>query len=140
MIKLDELGHPAARQYTLPHTIAWSERVDAADAFNFVTPEYNHSYSPALKNAIDFLKQEWDHTPVGFVSYGASAAGTRGVAALDSVLSFMGMRKVAPSVDISSVGTRVVTDTFVAEAREVETLTAQLAQLTSYSELFVTVR
>jgi NAD(P)H-dependent FMN reductase len=137
---MDEPGHPAARQYTKPHTISWSERVDAADAFIFVTPEYNHSFSPALKNAMDFLKQEWDNKPVGFVSYGASAAGTRGVAGLDSVLGFMGMRKVSPSVDISAVWTRVVDGKFIAEEREVEILTAQLAQLKSYSELFASVR
>ncbi|MET0828740.1 MAG: NAD(P)H-dependent oxidoreductase, partial [Microbacterium sp.] len=56
---MDEPNHPRLRQYTKPHTIAWSERVDAADAFLFVTPEYNYSSSPALKNAIDFLNQEW---------------------------------------------------------------------------------
>src|SRR5687768_16591975 len=45
---LDEPNHPSKRQYTKPHTIAWSERVDAADSFIFVTPEYNHSYAPVL--------------------------------------------------------------------------------------------
>src|SRR4051812_24681437 len=56
---MDEPSHPAKRQYTFEHTIAWSERVDAADAFVFVAPEYNHSYSPVLKNALDYLSQEW---------------------------------------------------------------------------------
>jgi NAD(P)H-dependent FMN reductase len=137
---MDEPAHPITRQYTKPHTIAWSERVDAADAFIFVTPEYNHSYSPALKNAMDFLKQEWNHKPVGFVSYGGSSAGTRGVAALDSVINALGMRKVSPAIDISGPWARIANDTFAAEERQVEMLTAQLAQLKSYSELFATVR
>ena len=84
---MDEPQHPAKRQYTHDHTKAWSERVDAADAFILVSPEYNHSYGPALKNALDYLAQEWKHKPVGVVSYGGVSGGTRGVAALDPVLA-----------------------------------------------------
>lgn len=137
---MDEPVPPAKRQYTKPHTIAWSERVDAADAFIFVTPEYNHSFSPVLKNAIDFLKQEWANKPVGFVSYGAAAAGARGVTALEPVLVALGMRKVSSSVEISAVWTRVVDGTFLAEEHEVDTLTAQIAQLMSYSDIYAGVR
>jgi NAD(P)H-dependent FMN reductase len=137
---MDEPAHPMAREYTKPHTIAWSERVDAADAFIFVTPEYNHSFSPALKNAMDFLKHEWDHKPVGFVSYGGSSSGTRGVAALDSVLGALGMRKVSPTIDISGPWNHLSNGTFAADERQVETLIAQLAQLKSNSARFATVR
>jgi NAD(P)H-dependent FMN reductase len=49
-------------------------RLLPADAFVFVTPEYNHGYSAALENAIDHLYNEWQHKPVGFVSYGATPA------------------------------------------------------------------
>lgn len=80
---LDEPNHPRLRQYTQPHTFAWSERVDAADAFVFVTPEYNYGYPATLKNAIDFLHQEWQYKPVGFVAYGGVAAGTPVTAAAD---------------------------------------------------------
>ena len=44
----------------------------------FVTPEYNHSISGALKNAIDFLFGEWNNKAAGFVSYGG-AGGARAV-------------------------------------------------------------
>ena len=67
---LDEPGHPIARQYQHPHTVAWSETIDRGDAFVLVHPEYNHSYNAALKNALDFLHVEWNYKPVGFVSYG----------------------------------------------------------------------
>ncbi len=50
---LDEPNHPRLRQYTNPHTHEWSAKVDGADAFVFVTPEYNHGYPASLKNAID---------------------------------------------------------------------------------------
>lgn len=74
---MDEPNHPRLRQYIQEHTRRWSARVDAADAFVFVTPEYNHGTPPVLKNAIDYLHWEWAYKPVGFVSYGGVSAGTR---------------------------------------------------------------
>ena len=61
--------------------------MDAADAFVFVTPEYNHGYPASLKNAIDYLHHEWRYKPVGFVSYGGVAAGTRSVEQLQQVVT-----------------------------------------------------
>ena len=84
---MDEPNHPRLRQYTRGHTREWSEQVDAADAFVFVTPEYNHGYPASLKNAIDFLHHEWRFKPVGFVSYGGVAAGTRSVEQLQQVVT-----------------------------------------------------
>src|SRR5437588_1030006 len=83
---LDEPHHPRLRRYTQDHTYAWSEMVDAADAFVFVTSEYNHGYPASLKNAIDFLNHEWKDKPVGFVSYGGVSAGTRAVQQLKQVV------------------------------------------------------
>ncbi len=97
---LDEPAHPRLRQYTQPHTQAWSAIVQDADAFVFVTPEYNHSYPPALKNAIDYLHHEWKDKSVGFVSYGGVAAGTRAVQHLKPVVSVLKMIPVAESVNI----------------------------------------
>ena len=79
---VDEPNHPRLRKYTQPHTRKWSEIVDAADAFAFVMPEYNYSFTAPLKNAIDYLHQEWQYKPVGLVSYGGVSAGTRAAAAL----------------------------------------------------------
>ena len=76
---LDEPEPPSGNNYTHEHSKAWSKRIDEADGFIFVTPEYNHSYSPVLKNAIDFLFREWHYKPVAFVSYGAHAGGARAV-------------------------------------------------------------
>ncbi|OEU85652.1 FMN reductase [Streptomyces abyssalis] len=52
-------------------------KLAAADAFVVVTPEYNHSTSPALKNAIDWYLDEWKTKPVGLVSYGGQGGGLR---------------------------------------------------------------
>src|SRR5258707_13612660 len=76
---LDEPHHPIHRNYTKPHTIAWSKRVDAADAILIVTPEYNYGMPGSLKNAFDFLSHEWNYKPVAFVSYGGMSGGMRSV-------------------------------------------------------------
>jgi NAD(P)H-dependent FMN reductase len=64
-----------------------SQRLDAADAFVVVTPEYNHSYPAALKNAIDWHYREWKFKPVAFVSYGAGSGGIRAVEQLRLVFA-----------------------------------------------------
>ncbi|MGH3656573.1 MAG: NADPH-dependent FMN reductase, partial [Micromonosporaceae bacterium] len=45
--------------YEMPHTKAWSDTIARYDAYLFVTPEYNRSIPGPLKNAIDYLYQEW---------------------------------------------------------------------------------
>src|SRR3989442_6882113 len=65
-------------QYSKSHTKAWAAKIASFDGYVFVTPEYNHSISGALKNAIDFLFREWNDKAAGFVSYGG-AGGARAV-------------------------------------------------------------
>ena len=88
---LDEPMPPSRHQYSKPHTKIWSEKIASFDAFIFVTPEYNHGTSAALKNAIDYLFREWNNKAAGFVSYG-SAGGAR---AVESLRLVMGEVKVA---------------------------------------------
>ena len=101
---MDEPNHPRLRRYEHQHTKDWSARVDAADAFVFVTPEYNHSFNAPLKNAIDFLHAEWAYKPVGFVSYGGVAAGTRALQMLKPVVGALKMTPVVEAVNIPFVG------------------------------------
>jgi NAD(P)H-dependent FMN reductase len=97
---LDEPHHPRLGQYTQEHTRAWSRRVQAADAVVLVTPEYNHGYPAALKNALDYLHAEWRDKPVGFVSYGGAAAGTRAVQQLKPVVAALRMVTVFEAVHV----------------------------------------
>ena len=97
---LDEPMPPSMNQYTKPHTKAWAKRIDSLDAFVFVTPEYNHSTSGALKNAIDFLFREWNDKAAGFVSYGA-AGGTRAVEHLRLVAGELKIADVRAQVALS---------------------------------------
>lgn len=64
-----------------------SPRLAAADAFVFVTPEYNHSFPASLKNAIDWHNEQWHAKPVAFVSYGGLSGGLRAVEQLRVVMA-----------------------------------------------------
>jgi NAD(P)H-dependent FMN reductase len=97
---LDEPNHPRLRNYVNRHTHEWSAMVDAADAFAFVTPEYNHGYPASLKNAIDYLHHEWRFKPVGFISYGGVAAGTRSVEQLQQVVTAVKLTPVIEQVNV----------------------------------------
>ncbi|MEV0143523.1 MULTISPECIES: NAD(P)H-dependent oxidoreductase [unclassified Nonomuraea] len=84
---LPVLGQPPSSQEARELLAAVSPRMAAADAFVIVTPEYNHSFPAALKNAIDWHGTEWQAKPVAFVSYGAFSAGLRAVEQLRLVLA-----------------------------------------------------
>jgi len=131
---MDEPNHPRLHEYTHAHTIAWSERVAAADAFVFVTPEYNHSFSPALKNALDYLSAEWWRKPVGFVSYGGASGGSRGVAVLASTVQSLGLVRTGSNIEIGFIGTRIVDGEFAAQEKEEAILGNMLAELPALSD------
>lgn len=95
---LDEANHPRLGRYEHDHTKAWSARIERADAIVLVTPEYNSGYPASLKNAIDYLYGEWQDKPVGFVSYGGVAAGTRAVQQLKQVVTTLKMTPVLEAV------------------------------------------
>jgi NAD(P)H-dependent FMN reductase len=101
---MDEPNHPRLRQYTHEHTKRWSATVDRADAFVIVHPEYNYSFNAAIKNAVDYLHQEWADKPVGFVSYGGISGGLRATQALKQVVTTLRMVPVVEAVPIPLVG------------------------------------
>ncbi|WP_155338626.1 NADPH-dependent FMN reductase [Acrocarpospora corrugata] len=97
---LDEINSPIMGQYTQPHTLEWARKIASFDGFIMVTPEYNHSTSGALKNAIDFLYAEWNNKAVGFVSYGA-LGGARAVEHLRLIAGELQMADVRAQVALS---------------------------------------
>lgn len=97
---LDEANHPRMQKYEKEHTKKWSATISNADAFIFVTPEYNFGYPATLKNALDFLYNEWNYKPVGFVSYGGLSGGTRSVQAIKQVVTAMKMVPLVEGVNI----------------------------------------
>ena len=97
---LDEPKHPRFRDYQHAHTKAWSATVQAADAFVFVTAEYNFNPPPPLLNAIDYLHAEWLYKPCGFVSYGGMSGGMRAVQTLKLVVTGLKMMPMFEAVTI----------------------------------------
>jgi NAD(P)H-dependent FMN reductase len=97
---LDEPVPPSRGQYSHEHTKAWSAKIASFDAYVFVTPEYNHGTSGALKNAIDYLYREWNDKAAGFVSYG-SVGGVRAVEQLRLVMGELQVADVRAQVSLS---------------------------------------
>jgi NAD(P)H-dependent FMN reductase len=91
----DEPNHPPAQEYRRARTRAWSDSVATADAFVFVTPEYNAGPPQSLLNALDYLYREWNCKPVAFVSYGGVSGGLRAVQMLKQIVTTLEMMPMA---------------------------------------------
>ena len=126
---MDEPNHPRMQEYTQPHTIEWANRVAAADAFIFVFPEYNHSYSPAIKNALDYLGHEWDRKPVSFVNWGGNSGGTRAQAALRPVVTSLGMVITHGLIEINFAGAQLEEGAFSPNEQQSTVLSLVLDEL-----------
>src|SRR3954452_18994494 len=97
---MDEPNHPRLKQYQHEHTKQWSAVIDAADAFIIVLSEYNFSIPAPIKNAFDYLCNEWKYKPVGIVSYGGVSGGLRSMQMLKQVITALNMMPILESVSI----------------------------------------
>ena len=97
---LDEPIPPSQGKYSKEHTKKWAATIASFDGYVFVTPEYNHGISGALKNAIDFLYAEWNNKAAGFVGYG-SAGAARAVEHLRLVMAEVQIATVRAQVMLS---------------------------------------
>ena len=131
---LDEPVPPSMGQYSKPHTKAWAAKVDSFDAFVFVTPEYNHGTSGALKNAIDFLFAEWNNKAAGFVGYG-SAGGVRAVEHLRLVMGEVQVATVRNQVALSLYTDFENFTTFKPDPRHEKSVNAMLDQLLAWGDV-----
>jgi NAD(P)H-dependent FMN reductase len=126
---LDEPNHPRLRQYRNPHTKAWSARVDGADAFLFVVPEYNYAMPPALLNALDYLFHEWSYKPGAFVSYGGVSGGTRSAQSAKPVLTTLKIMPIPEAVSIPFFMNSVKDGRFVGDETQAKSAVALLDEL-----------
>ena len=131
---LDEPEHPRFKRYTQQHTKDWSALVDAADAFVFVTCEYNYGYPATLKNAIDFVYQEWGHKPIGFVGYGGASGGTRAIQQLRQVAGAVQLVSVAESVIIPMFSQFLKEGTFAPPEAQEKSAHGMLDALARYAD------
>lgn len=138
---LDEPEHPRLQKYQHEHTKAWSARVDAADAFVFVTPEYNHGSPPSLLNALDYLFKEWAYKPVGLVSYGGLSGGLRSVQMTKPILSGLRMVPMVEAVTLPMFSTSIdETGVFNPGDRPANAAVAMLDELRRWSDALVSLR
>ena len=97
---MDEPNHPRLQQYQQEHTKRWSVIINAADAFIIVLGEYNFGFPAPIKNALDYLYNEWKYKPVAFVSYGGIAGGMRSMQMLKQVVTAMHMMPIVEAVNV----------------------------------------
>ncbi len=132
---LDEPLPPALGNYAHDHTRRWADTIRSFDGFVFVTPEYNHGTSAALKNAVDYLHAEWAHKAAGFVGYGGSG-GVRAVEQLRLVMGNLLVADVTAQVNLSLFSDFESVAEFVEfhpDERHVGELTALLDQVIAWS-------
>lgn len=136
---LDEPVPPSQGKYSRDHTKRWAAKIAGFDAFVFVTPEYNHSTSGALKNALDFLYAEWNNKVAGFVSYG-SAGGVRAVEHLRLIMAELQIADVRAQVTFSLATDFENYTTFKPAGHHGRTLDAMLGQVLSWGAALRSVR
>ena len=100
---LDEAAHPMAQQYVMEPTKRWSASVASADAFLFVTPEYDYFAPAALVNAVQVLMREWFYKPAGVVSYGGISGGLRSAQVLRQLLSNVNVHALPQVIPIPNL-------------------------------------
>src|SRR5699024_12874822 len=98
---MNEQHHPILEKYEKEHTKQWSAKIDQADAFIFVTAEYNHSYPAPLRNALQYFSKEWAYKAAGIVSYGGVSAGTRAFNDLKGDFSTLSVVPLVKAVHIT---------------------------------------
>ncbi|MFI1016158.1 NADPH-dependent FMN reductase [Streptomyces sp. NPDC020965] len=130
---LDEITPPSFGQYANEHTKRWAATVASFDGFVLVTPEYNHSTSAALKNAIDFLYAEWNNKAAGFVGYG-SVGGARAIEHLRGIMAEVQVATVRSQVMLSLFTDFEDFSTFKPAALHTDAVDAMLDQVVAWSD------
>ena len=88
--------------YDQPKQQEWADFIALADAFIFISPEYNHGYSPALKNALDYLAKEWQGKPAAYIGYGVTN-GSRSIDQIRQVGTQLGMVDTNAIVELRDI-------------------------------------
>lgn len=135
---LDEVIPAGAKMYANDHTKAWGAKLEEFDAFIFVTPEYNHSISGSLKNALDFVATEFNHKVAGIVNYGAD----KGVRAAEHLRHILANYKLAVVRDQASfsIFTDVADGTFAPTEVSTAPFASMVDDIVAWGEALKSVR
>jgi NAD(P)H-dependent FMN reductase len=136
---LDEPMPAMMGQYTQEHTRAWSEKIAGYDGYVFVTPEYNHSTSGVLKNALDYLSAEWANKAAGFVSYG-TVGGVRAVEHLRLIAAELHMATVRGQAALSLFTDFENFSDFKPGAHQAQSLEDMFTQLETWAKALAPLR
>ncbi|MCU1362221.1 MAG: NADPH-dependent reductase [Acidimicrobiaceae bacterium] len=136
---LDEPMPPAMGQYQNQHTKDWAATISRFDGFIFVTPEYNHSTSGVLKNAIDYLFAEWNNKAMGVVSYGV-IGGARAAEHLRLIAGELKMADVRTNVTLSLITDFVNFTEFVPSGNQGPALETLLSEVIAWSDALAPLR
>ena len=117
---LDEPKHPAMQDYQHEHTKRWSAANAKADAFVFVSPEYDYFPAASTVNAIQTLHREWNKKPVGLVGYGGVSGGLRSMQTTKVLMTAVSLMPLAQEVPFPFVFNFIAEDGSFAPAPEVE--------------------
>lgn len=129
----DEPKHPRLGEYEHEHTKKWSACTAAADAFVFVTPEYNYGPPPAFLNALTYLSKEWQYKPAAFVSYGGVSGALRGVQMEKIVLTTMKVVPIFEAVPIPMVANLLKDGVFEAQKIHEDSAKMMLPELAKWA-------
>lgn len=131
----DEPNHPRLQKYQHDHTRAWSSSVASADAYVFVLPEYNFGPPPSFVNALDYLYNEWNYKPCGFLSYGGVSGGLRSAQLAKQWVTAVKMMPMAEGVMVQMPWTLIGEDgAFTPGKPHQESAEAMLAELHKWAE------
>ena len=136
----DEPKHPRLRDYAYAHTRRWSASVAAADAYVFVVPEYNFGPTPALLNALNYVYNEWNYKPCGFVSYGGISGGLRAVQMTKQIVTTLKMMPVLEAVVVPMVAQQVKDGVFSPNDMQKQGAGDLLAELAKWGGALKTLR
>ncbi|HEY6463938.1 MAG TPA: NAD(P)H-dependent oxidoreductase [Polyangiaceae bacterium] len=136
----DEPEHPRFRRYSNEHTKRWSALVEPADAYLFVTAEYDYSAPPSLTNALAYLSVEWAYKPVAFVSYGGIAGGTRSVQMAKLTMTALKMMPIPDGVILPMVARQIENGAFTPSDGNEKALAATLTELARWAAALQTMR
>ncbi|MFJ4624545.1 NADPH-dependent FMN reductase [Streptomyces sp. NPDC088812] len=136
---LDESAPPSFGRYEHEHTRRWAEKIASFDGFVIITPEYNHSTTGVLKNALDYLFAEWNNKAVGFISYGPQG-GVRAVEHLRTMAGELMMADVRAQVVLPFTTEFENYSTFTPGDHNLPVLTTMLDQVISWSRALAPLR
>lgn len=130
---------PSEGDYEDPLQQRWAETIARADGYVFVVSEYNHGYTAALKNALDYLYAEWNRKPASFIAFG-NAEGARAVQQLRLVCVELEMAPLPTAVHLRGVAKKIVDGVFKPEEAEEKRFGTMMDEWTWWAHALTTAR